>query len=207
MATASTSPVSWNPWGIPEFPVRRFTVEEYHRLIDDGFFADDERFELLEGWITPKMTRNPPHDVAIGLIQDQLQARLPAGWHLRVQMALTTIESEPEPDLLVVRGSRRDYLKRHPGPGDVALVIEVADSSLDRDRVLKARIYARAGIPHYWVVNLATSRVEVYSHPTGPLIQGEPSYQDRADVDATGELGLWIDDREHARFPVAELLP
>jgi Uma2 family endonuclease len=207
MATVSTPPLAWNPWGIPELPVRRFTVDEYHRMIADGYFADDERFELLEGWITPKMVRNPPHDAVITLLDEAIRPNLPPGWLLRIQSALTTVESEPEPDLAVVRGRPRDYSTRHPGPGDIALVVEVAESSLDRDRGVKRRIYARAGIPVYWLVNLATSRVEVYSEPTGPVSEGEPSYRRHDLADLAGDVALVIEGREVARFPASELLP
>ncbi len=120
MATIETP--SLDPFEPPPRPVLRFTVETYHRMIREGLF-DDDACELLEGWIVPKMTRNPPHDVAIGLAQDALQGRIPEGWHLRAQSALTTAESEPEPDLAIVRGRRRDYLDRHPGPDDDVPII------------------------------------------------------------------------------------
>src|SRR5947209_7411074 len=94
---------------VPPVPVRRFTVDEYHHMIDAGFFAHDERFELLEGWIVPKMTRHPPHDVAIDLAQDMIRPLLPADWRMRIQSAITTQDSEPEPDIAVVRGSARRY--------------------------------------------------------------------------------------------------
>jgi Uma2 family endonuclease len=87
-------------------------------------------------------------------------------------------ESEPEPDLAVVRGDENTYLHRHPGPADVALLVEVADSTLDRDRADKARIYGQAGVPVYWIVNLVDRQVEVYTSPTGPTGAGYTSRQD-----------------------------
>ena len=86
--------------------------------------------------------------------------------------------NEPEPDLCVVRGESDDYTDRHPGPGDIALIVEVAESSLSRDRGEKGENYGRAGIPVYWIVNLVDRRLEVYSNPTGgvypaPAILGE----------------------------------
>ena len=129
--------------GIPDLPVRRFSVDEYHRMIDAFVFATDDRFELLEGWITAKMSKNPPHEGTTSLVHELLRPQLPAGLHIRIQSAITTADSEPEPDLAIVRGSARDFLSRHPGPADIVLVLEVADASLGRDRLHKARIYAR----------------------------------------------------------------
>lgn len=189
----------------PPGPVMRFTVEQYHRMIREGYFDDEARFELLEGWIIPKMTRNPPHDVALVLAQQAFGALVPAGWHLRGQSAVTTAESEPEPDLAVVRGEARDYLDRHPGPGDMALVVEVADSSLGRDRGLKQRIYARARVPSYWIVNLAERVVEVYGGPSGPA--PAPGYASRRDHGPDDAVPVVIDGREVGRVAVRDLLP
>jgi Uma2 family endonuclease len=189
----------------PPYPVKRFTVDEYHKLIDLGMFADDDRFELLEGWIIPKMTRNPPHDVALDLTRELLGRVLPEGWRLRVQSAITTLESEPEPDFAIARGEARDYLEHHPGPADISLVVEVSDSSLDEDRSLKARIYARAGIPNYWIVNVVDGCVEVRTGPSGP--GDSPSYGTIVVVGPEGELPLVLDGREVARIAARDVLP
>src|SRR5262245_42382805 len=101
---------------IPPLPVRRFTVAEYHRLIQSWFFADDGRFELLDGWITPKMPRNPPHDSVLDQIEEVLDGLLPAGWRIRGQSAVTLSTSEPEPDIVVVPGMASRYYHSHPGP-------------------------------------------------------------------------------------------
>lgn len=189
----------------PPYPVKRFTVDEYHRMIDAGVFADDDRFELLEGWIIPKMSRNPPHDALLMLIQEALSRTLPPGWVSRNQSAITTRESEPEPDFVVVRGGARDYFDRHPGPADIALAIEVSESSLGRDRTLKARIYARAGVPAYWIVNVAERCVEVHADPTGPA--ESPSYRSVIAIGPDGELPLVLDGREVARIAARDILP
>ncbi len=202
MATVTEPELDPTP---PPYPVKRFTVEEYHRMIDAGVFADDERFELLEGWIIPKRSRNPPHDVTIVLIQALLAASVPRGWHIRPQLAITTRTSEPEPDFTVVRGEARDYLARHPGPADIALAIEVSESSLDRDRTLKSRIYARAGVPIYWIVNVAERCVEVHTDPTGPA--KSPAYRSKTIVGPDGELALVLDGREVARIAAKDILP
>src|SRR5438270_1483781 len=151
---------------VPPLPVRRFTVEEYHQMIQAGVLGEDDDVELLEGWIVPKMPRNPPHDTMISIVMDDvLTRRLPGGYHCRGQSAITTAESEPEPDIAVVRGPKRDYLTRHPGPVDMVLVVEVSDSSLPRDRTIKVRIYAAAAVPVYWIINLVDQQVEVYTDP------------------------------------------
>jgi Uma2 family endonuclease len=185
--------------------MRRFTVDEYHRMIDNGFFAEDERFELLEGWIVYKMTRKPPHDATVELVSNLLRGHLPQGWRVREEKAITTVESEPEPDLAVVRGSIRDSMSRHPEPSEIALVVEVSDSTLSSDRGLKARIYARAGIPVYWIVNLVDHRVEVYTEPTGP--DANPGYRACREVAPGEALPLLIEGREVARIDARELLP
>ncbi len=185
--------------------MRPFTVDEYHRLIEAGVLTEADPVELLEGWIVYKMTRNPPHDVALGLTGDALAARLPAGWHVREQSAVTTADSEPEPDLAVTRGVRRDYAARHPGPADLALVVEVAESSLDDDRDDKWRIYARAGIPVYWIVNVVDRRVEVYTDPTGP--DPAPGYRRRDDYGPGQAVPFALPGQPPAAIPVVDLLP
>lgn len=152
----------------PEVPFvpRLFTVEEYHRLGELGVLTEDDRVELLEGVITPKMVHNPPHDATITIVEEVLRAALPSGWFIRLQCSLTTPDSEPEPDLAIVRGHARDFARRHPFAADVSLVVEVADSSLTRDR-RKARIYALAGVPVYWIVNLGDEQIEAFWQPSG----------------------------------------
>ena len=164
----SLAPYPSHARSLPLGPMRPFSVREYERMIETGVLGEDDPVELLEGWIVFKMTRNPPHDVAVALASELLIRLLPAGWHVRSQSAITTPDSVPEPDLAVVRGNQRDYAARHPGPADVALAIEVADTSLGRDRSDKARVYARGGIPAYWIVNLIDGVVEVYTDPSGP---------------------------------------
>jgi Uma2 family endonuclease len=153
--------------------VHQFTVDEYHQMIQTGILDETDRVELLEGYVVDKMPRNPPHDGSIQVAQETLTPRIPAGWCIRIQSAVTLSDSEPEPDLTVARGTSRTYLTRHPGPADVGMLVEISDSSLSRDRD-KARIYARAGITIYWIINLLDRQVELYSLPSGPT--ASPSY-------------------------------
>lgn len=195
----------WDITELPPTPVRRFTVAEYHAMIDGGVFAGDDRVELLEGWIVPKMTRKPPHDVAIDLAGDALRGCLPPGWRVRVQSAVTLADSEPEPDLAVVRGRARDYLDHHPRPGEIALVAEVADATLSEDRGLKARVYARAAIPSYWIVNLVDGQIEVLTDPTGP--DPSPRYRSREVVGAGGSMSPVVEGRRLGPIAARDVLP
>jgi Uma2 family endonuclease len=148
----------------PPYPIRRFTVREYDAMAQAGILQEDSNVELLEGWIVPKTTKRPPHDGTIDLVAYLVSRLLGAGWFIRSQNALVTSDSEPEPDLAVVRGSPGDYRDRHPIGADVGLIIEVADATVRQDR-RKAKIYAAAGIPHYWIVNLDQRQLEIYAQP------------------------------------------
>jgi Uma2 family endonuclease len=117
---------------------------------------------------------------------------------------VTLATSEPEPDAAVVRGGLRDYPDRHPGASDVILVVEVADASLERDQTLKKRIYAKAGIPVYWIVNLLERRLEVHRDPSGP--SESPGYRTHEDLGPEDHVRLVIDGKEVARIAVADLL-
>jgi Uma2 family endonuclease len=186
-------------------PVRRFTVDEYHRMIEQGYFASDERFELLEGWIVAKVSRNPVHDAAVDLAEQLLAPLLPSGWYVRGQKALTTRDSEPEPDVVIVRGVPRDYASRHPGPADLALVIEVANTTLADDREIKLRVYARAGIAHYWIVNLIDRKIEVYTQPT--VTGGVPGYVRREDFGVGQMVSFPVGTATLGPIAVADFLP
>lgn len=171
VSSATTLP----PMGPPPPSARRFTVDEYHRILAAGVFKDGDPFELLEGWIVPKMARNPRHDLALGLVEDALTPMVVPIWVVRVQCAITTPDSEPEPDLAIVLGPRRRYGAVHPLPADIGLIIEVSESTLMEDRGRKLQIYARAGIPQYWTVNLIDSQIEAYSEPV--MIGAIPAYR------------------------------
>ena len=147
------------------------TVEQYHRMLETGILAEGEPIELLDGLLVPKnrgeaMTVNPRHSLVVSLLQELASELEPLGCHIKTQSPITIEpDHEPEPDGLIVRGSPRDYIDRHPGPSDVSCLIEVSDSSLERDRTTKQRIFASAGIGQYLILNLADSRVEVHEDP------------------------------------------
>ncbi|HEY2416209.1 MAG TPA: Uma2 family endonuclease [Pirellulaceae bacterium] len=190
--------------GIPPYPVYRFTVAEYEQLTRAGILTEDSNVELLEGWIVPKMPRNPPHDNVIDLINYLLQRLLPLGWFVRIQNSAVTSDSVPEPDVSVVRGKPGSYPNRHPTGADLGLVIEVADSTVLRDR-RKAEIYARAGVPHYWIVNLEDQQIELYSQPVAigeSLVYQSPLILRAKDA----ILPVLLDGQEVGKMTVGELL-
>ncbi len=191
--------------GPPEEPRWRWTVDQYHAMIRAGILAEDEPVELLDGYLVVKMTKNPPHSKSVGRVRRRLEAVLPPGWYLRIQDAITLATSEPEPDLAVARGDEDRYGDRHPGPADVPLVVEVADTTLARDRGPKKRLYAAAGIPVYWIVDLEHRRLAVYSRPSGA--QDRPDYLDCDEYGPDDEAPVVIEGREAGRIRVGDLLP
>jgi Uma2 family endonuclease len=149
---------------LPDVSPRPFSVAEYHRMVDAGILTEDDRVELLEGVIVLMSPQKEPHAQAIEVLTETLVLQVKGRFRVRPQLPLTLGDrSEPEPDLAVVP---------LPEPGAPALnrraallVIEVAGESLRKDRLAKSRVYARAGIPEYWIVNLEERCVEVSRDP------------------------------------------
>jgi Uma2 family endonuclease len=190
---------------VPDVPIYRLSVAQYHAMAEAGILTEDDRVELLEGWLVQKMTKHPPHILATLFVRRTLERLLLKGWYVNSQEPITTSESEPEPDIFVARGEPEEYRDRHPGSADVVLVVEVADSSLRQDREAKKRVYARAGIAVYWIVNLVEGQIEVYSDPTGP--DEEPDYRQRRDYGLDETIPVVVVGEEVGRLPVRELLP
>ena len=185
--------------------VYRFTVAQYQQMTQAGVLSANDKVELLEGYVVQRLSRTPLHDGTIDVIASSLSALAPSGRGVRILLSLALPDSQPEPDFAVVRGGGRDYMTRHPGPADVGLVIEVADLSLLRDRQDKTRIYARANIPVYWIINLVDRRVEVYTQPSGPT--AAPSYGAMQTFTPGTAVPLILDGNTVAAVPVADLLP
>ena len=186
----------------PPYPVRRWSVAEYHQLGELGILSQDDRVELLEGWIVPKMTHYPPHAFALTQLQQRLGTVLGVDWYLRIQLPIETQDSEPEPDVVIVRSPPERYLDRHSGATDVGLVVEVADSSIRRDR-RKARIYAGAGVATYWIVNVLDRQIEVHTEPDTEHRQFH-TIRILAESDV---IALTLDGAPVAEFTVAAFLP
>jgi Uma2 family endonuclease len=144
--------------------MRRWTRDEYERMIATGLFAPDERVELIDGEILQVTPQGSFHATAIRLTEDALRAAFGSAFEVRAQLPLALDPaSEPEPDVAVVPGSPRDYREVHPTAA--LLVIEIADTTLVHDRQRKGSLYARAGIQEYWIINLVDRCVEVYRDP------------------------------------------
>src|SRR5438309_12080244 len=132
---------------------KRWRRLAYARLVDLGAFPPGARLEVVAGELLVREPQGSPHATAIRSAQEALRAVLGSGWEIRTQMPVALDdESEPEPDVTVVPGSFRDYSGAHPSRP--ALLIEVAESRLAFDREEKGSLYARAGVPDYWIVNL-----------------------------------------------------
>lgn len=153
-----------NTLATPPLPTRRWKRVEYDRLIDLGMFHPDERLELIDGFLVLRDRQSPPHATTIRLALETLRSVFGAGWDVRGRAPIALDDySEPEPDVSVVPGSLRDYVDAHPSRP--ALVIEVADTSLAFDRDFKSSLYARAGLPDYWLANLVDHVLEVHRDP------------------------------------------
>jgi Uma2 family endonuclease len=140
--------------------MRGLQRREYDQLVAQGTF-ENERVELLEGMIVHMSPHGPLHDGTLDLLVDQFRA-LAEKARLRIQSAFAASDgSEPEPDLAVV--PLGDYRTEHPKRAH--LIVEVADSSLERDRALKARVYCQSGVPEYWIVNLVDSTIVICRNP------------------------------------------
>ena len=190
---------------VPTEPIFRLTVEQYHEMARWGILSEDDAVELLDGWLVSKVTKNPPHTVVTLLVRDALARLLPVDWFVSSEQPITIDVSEPEPDIMVVRGRPQEYFERHPSPSDVALVVEVSDETLRRDQTIKRRIYARAGIAVYWIANLVEHKIEVYTQPGG---QGaEADYQARGEYADDNRVPVTIAGAEIGQIAVRDLLP
>ena len=157
-------------------PLVRITIERYHQMIDNGILCDGDPIELIDGLLVRKdrsargenlMTYGRRHALLLQRLSRLLSDWSDSvGYFVQVQTPVTLNEySVPEPDLSIVRGTEEDYADRHPGPPELVLVIEVADSSVSTDRSTKQRLYATAEIPVYWIVNIPDAQIEVYEQP------------------------------------------
>ena len=201
LASMPTQPAG--PIGIP-WPLYRMSLEQYESLIASGFFSKRDDVHLINGIVVKRMAESPLHGAVCDLIRRTMEVILlaVAGWHARGQngLKIPSQVSIPRPDLAVVRGTERDYLKRYPEASEAALVAEVSVSSLAEDRAM-AEIYAAGGIPFYWIINVDDGQVEVYSDP-GP--SGYRSHQ----VLAPGHvLSVVIDGADLGEIAVADILP
>lgn len=182
----------------------RWTIDEYRELGRRGLLRDS-RTLLIDGEILDIPLPDPPHNLSLGLVEDWLRAVFATGYHVRNQMAFDVgTDNDPGPDLAVVAGTRREYADRQASTA--VLVVELADSSLQLDTTRKAELYATAGVPDYWVVDLEHRRVLVFRDPAPlPSGLGATAYRTRLTLEASDSLApLAAPDRT---ITVRDLLP
>jgi Uma2 family endonuclease len=202
MSTITTAPPpidSQVPW-----PLYKMSLDQYDAMVESGIFTERDRLQLVSGILVAKLTQGDDHCVADDLCRVALSAVLPAGWFVRPNKSVgLPPDGAPEPDEAVVRGSIRDYgrgKRGKPGAQDVALVVEVAQSSLAQDRAMVC-VYGKAGITLYWIVNLVDRQVEVYSDPQ------PDGYATRNDYRSGQAVPVVLDGVVIGSIGVADLLP
>ncbi|MGL4419485.1 MAG: Uma2 family endonuclease [Gemmataceae bacterium] len=180
----------------------RMSVEKYLELVHVGHIPDNPQIELLDGLLVEKMPGNPPHDGVLDLLKAWFGKNIPNGCLQRNDQGLQLSTSVVRPDLSIVRGNPRSFLKRHPTGEQTLFVLEVAWSSLSIDRRIKNRLYSQAGIPVYWIVNLAECCIEVYTQP-------DPAgdYQAQTIYTSGQSVPVLLDGVVVATVPVEEFLP
>lgn len=181
--------------------VRKWTVAEYYRAAEKGIFKPGERLELIEGEVVEKVSPQQSRNAAaITMVSEELRTALATVASLRIQLPVRLDNrNEPEPDVLAVSPRDDHYADAHPAAKDVVLAVEIADTSLHMDRGVKAALYARFGVPEYWVVNLRDNQVEVFREPSS-------SGYRLTEVKSSGETIAPI-AAPQAQISVARLLP
>jgi Uma2 family endonuclease len=182
----------------------RMTVEKYEALVASGVFTKRDKFQLVNGRLVSKMTKNPPHSIAKGNCADALRrvtrAITTRDWHVREEDPVRLPPfNEPEPDISVARGKRGDY-SHHPGSAEIGLLAEVSDSTLADDRKM-CLTYAATGVAVYWIVNLVGRCVEVYTSPTPGGYQNQEVYGPGTSVPVT------LDGVVEGEIAVDDVLP
>jgi Putative restriction endonuclease len=169
-------------------PTTRISVDEYEQMVDTGILTEYDRVELIRGEIVPKMPIGPKHAASVKRMVRLFSRRLGDTAIVGSQDPIRLIDSEPEPDITLLRPRPDFYASGHPRPNDILLIIEVADSSLDDDRNIMRPIYAEAGIAEFWIVNIPEEVLEVYRGP-----QPDGTYREVQTLgrgQSTGILGL-----------------
>ena len=188
------------PPGVPIYPL---TVRQYLRMVEVDILGQYDRVELLEGLLVPKKPPTPPHDARTCHLLTILWKLLPDQWQVHCKFAITTTDSVPEPDISVVVANENEYAKRHPKASETALTIEVSDVTLTIDQIVKRRVYARAKIPVFWLVNLPNFRIEVFTEPKG----GKSADYRRCDIFKDGyRVPLTVAGAKRKSLLVSEIL-
>lgn len=171
---------------------RLISVEEYHKMAEAGILKPDDRVELLNGKIIKMSPIGSKHDACVDKTDEFLRRALSGIALVRVQNPVILSDfSEPEPDIAIVKRKENYYADKHPTAGEVILIIEVADSSLEIDRQLKLPVYAAGQIPEYWIINVEKREVEVYQSPFKGLYRFRDIYFPEDEI-AISQLGVSV---------------
>jgi Uma2 family endonuclease len=176
-------------------PVRRhrLTLDDYHRLGEAGILGEDDRVELLEGQLVDMSPIGPRHALAVDALNELLVTAVSGRAGVRVQNPIALDGgTEPQPDVVLVQRPWRGYPASHPGPEDIILLIEVADSSREMDLGAKRELYARAGIREFWIVDLMTDGVLVCRNPGGDRYEAMTRVEPAGILDVEGLPGVAI---------------
>ena len=158
---------------------KRFTLLDYHRLIELGFLTENDRVELIRGELMQMVAKGTPHTVCNTSLVYEVTMLLQRRAIVRGQEPIILPpDSEPEPDLVIARNRSERYLSNHPSPADILLVVEGSDSTLKYNQEVKLSLYAESGIADYWIFNLVTNCLEVYTQPYQDL-QGNFGYRSK----------------------------
>jgi Uma2 family endonuclease len=143
----------------------RLSVDDYEKMVQLGILTENDRLELIRGFLVARIADSPRHAGCVKRLIRSLGPKADGLAIVGIHDPVRLFDSEPEPDVSLIRLPMERYASRHPGPPDVFLIIEVADSSLNDDRDVKRPTYAEAGITEFWIVNLVDECLEVYRGP------------------------------------------
>lgn len=206
MSTQSASAIACPSAGASGVIRYRVSVRQFKKMIDAGVFGEHDHVELLEGILVDKMTKKPPHNFTVAAVAEAFRAIVGADWVVfEEKSAVLGRFSLPEPDVAIVRGPRERYRSVYPEVANLALLVEVADTSYPKDRGRKWRKYAGSRIPVYWIENLPLRKIEVYTEPSG---RGKTAaYQVKKVYASDEDVPVILAGRELGRVKVSDILP
>ena len=178
---------------LSDLPLARITAVQFHAMIQAGIYTEDDKIELIDGLLFKKMSIGSPHAALVNALNFALVRRLGGQAIIAVQNPLAINEySEPEPDISVLKPRQDFYRAAHPGPQDVLLVVEVADTSLVSDLNAKIPLYAAADVPEAWLVNLNEGSITVFIKPDGAVYQETKVFRsgDTVPVPGFADVGI-----------------
>jgi Uma2 family endonuclease len=178
----------------------------YEAMGRAGILREQGPVILWKGRLVENLTKGVPHVGVLLRLTSRLDAVIPQGWHIRPEQRMVIgDDGEPEPGITVVRGTLDDYPDRHPNTTDLALIVEVADSTLDEDQGEVLETYASHGIPVYWIANIRARRLEMHTEPSGP--GPKPVYRSVRHFGTGESIPVILDGQDVGRIAVANIFP